>query len=175
MLSISVYRSLLRLYPSAHRAQFGEEMVAVFGHAKAETDSKEPGEPRGLPGARSCGHRARRAAGTLASPGRELCRTLVFHEEVYDAQSISFSENDRRIDDDHSGRSCAGHQEGRNDFVLPCESSDWTTPADTLRFVGGHLSNPRVLLHRRNDRVGDSVRDAAFGSPSTSRDPGGPR
>ena len=43
MLSISVYRSLLRLYPAAHREQFGEEMVAVFGDAKAETDSKSLG------------------------------------------------------------------------------------------------------------------------------------
>jgi len=36
MLSISVYRNLLRLYPATHREQFGEEMVAVFGDARAE-------------------------------------------------------------------------------------------------------------------------------------------
>jgi len=40
MFSISVYRILLRLYPAAHREQFGEEMAAVFGDAKAETASK---------------------------------------------------------------------------------------------------------------------------------------
>ena len=36
MLSVSLYRSLLRLYPALHRKQFGEEMVAVFGEMQAE-------------------------------------------------------------------------------------------------------------------------------------------
>jgi hypothetical protein len=40
MLSVSIYRGLLRLYPALHRKQFGEEMVAVFGEMQAETASK---------------------------------------------------------------------------------------------------------------------------------------
>jgi hypothetical protein len=40
MLSVGVYRNLLRLYPALHRKQFGEEMVAVFGERQAETASK---------------------------------------------------------------------------------------------------------------------------------------
>ncbi len=40
MLSVGVYRNLLRLYPAFHRKQFGEEMVAVFGEMQAETASK---------------------------------------------------------------------------------------------------------------------------------------
>jgi len=40
MLSVSVYRNLLRLYPALHRKQFGEEMVAVFGEMETETASK---------------------------------------------------------------------------------------------------------------------------------------
>jgi hypothetical protein len=40
MLSVSIYRSLLRLYPALHRERFGEEMVAVFGEMETETISK---------------------------------------------------------------------------------------------------------------------------------------
>jgi len=40
MLSITLYRSLMRLYPAFHRERFGEEMIAVFGDMQAETVSK---------------------------------------------------------------------------------------------------------------------------------------
>ena len=40
MRSISIYRSLLRLYPASHRKEFGEEMIAVFGEMQAEMASK---------------------------------------------------------------------------------------------------------------------------------------
>jgi len=40
MLSITLYRSLLRLYPAFHRERFGEEMIAVFAEMQAETVSK---------------------------------------------------------------------------------------------------------------------------------------
>jgi hypothetical protein len=40
MLSVSIYRSLLRLYPAPHRERFGEEMAAVFGEMESETVSK---------------------------------------------------------------------------------------------------------------------------------------
>jgi hypothetical protein len=36
---LRLYRLALRLYPTAHREQFGEEMVAVFGELQAETVS----------------------------------------------------------------------------------------------------------------------------------------
>jgi hypothetical protein len=40
MLSVSVYRYLLRLYPAFHRRRFGQEMTAVFGELQAENLSK---------------------------------------------------------------------------------------------------------------------------------------
>jgi hypothetical protein len=40
MLSMTLYRSLLRLYPAFHRERFGEEMIAVFADMQAETVSK---------------------------------------------------------------------------------------------------------------------------------------
>jgi hypothetical protein len=40
MLSVGVYRNLLRLYPAIHREQFAEEMVAVFEEIRAEAASK---------------------------------------------------------------------------------------------------------------------------------------
>lgn len=40
VLSVSVYRTLLRLYPGCHREQFGEEMVGVFEDRRAEADAK---------------------------------------------------------------------------------------------------------------------------------------
>jgi hypothetical protein len=40
MLSVSIYRSLLRLYPAPHRKRFGDEMVAVFGEMETEIVSK---------------------------------------------------------------------------------------------------------------------------------------
>jgi hypothetical protein len=40
MLSISIYRHLLRLYPAFHRKAFGDEMVVVFSELQAETVSK---------------------------------------------------------------------------------------------------------------------------------------
>jgi len=40
MLSISLYRGLLHLYPAFHRERFGKEMIAVFGDMQAETVSK---------------------------------------------------------------------------------------------------------------------------------------
>jgi len=40
MLSMTLYRNLLRLYPAFHRERFGEEMIAVFGDMQAETVSK---------------------------------------------------------------------------------------------------------------------------------------
>jgi hypothetical protein len=40
MLSVRVYRKLLRLYPALHRERFGEEMAAVFGEMETDTVSK---------------------------------------------------------------------------------------------------------------------------------------
>jgi len=40
MLSVSIYRRLLRLYPAPHRERFGDEMVAVFGEMETEIVSK---------------------------------------------------------------------------------------------------------------------------------------
>ncbi len=40
MVSVSIYRHLLRLYPAFHRERFGEEMTAVFGELQAENVSK---------------------------------------------------------------------------------------------------------------------------------------
>ena len=40
MLSLKIYRNLLRLYPALHREQFGQEMMTVFGEMQAETASK---------------------------------------------------------------------------------------------------------------------------------------
>jgi hypothetical protein len=40
MLSVSVYRQLLRLYPAPHRRQFGEEMIAVFGDIRSDAASR---------------------------------------------------------------------------------------------------------------------------------------
>ncbi len=37
---IGVYRQLLRLYPAAHRDQFGNEMLAIFSDLEAERASK---------------------------------------------------------------------------------------------------------------------------------------
>jgi hypothetical protein len=37
---VTVYERLLRLYPAAHREQFGEEMLEVFGEAAAEAQDK---------------------------------------------------------------------------------------------------------------------------------------
>ena len=68
MFSISVYRNLLRLYPSAHREQFGEERAAVFGDAQAETASKSVWN-RGV-------FLAREAVGILRGALQEHWRTL---------------------------------------------------------------------------------------------------
>ena len=68
MFSISVYRNLLRLYPSAHREQFGEEMAAVFGDAQAEMASKSVWN-RGV-------FVAREAVGILRGALQEHWRTL---------------------------------------------------------------------------------------------------
>jgi hypothetical protein len=40
MLSMTLYRSLLHLYPAFHHERFGEEMIAVFGEMQAEAVSK---------------------------------------------------------------------------------------------------------------------------------------
>ena len=40
MLSVTIYRQLLRLYPASHRERFGPEMTAVFGELQAENLSK---------------------------------------------------------------------------------------------------------------------------------------
>jgi len=40
MLTLTLYRRLLKLYPAPHREQFGEEMIAVFGEMQAEKASK---------------------------------------------------------------------------------------------------------------------------------------
>jgi hypothetical protein len=40
VLRLRLYRLALRLYPTAHRERFGEEMVAVFGELQAETVSR---------------------------------------------------------------------------------------------------------------------------------------
>ena len=37
---LAIYRQLLRLYPAAHRRQFGEEMLAVFVDVRAEIARK---------------------------------------------------------------------------------------------------------------------------------------
>ncbi len=39
MISVRMYRQLLRLYPAPHRHQFGEEMVAVFREIRSEATS----------------------------------------------------------------------------------------------------------------------------------------
>ncbi len=41
-LLIRVYRSLLRLYPAAFRAEFGDEMAAVFATAVREAAAEGP-------------------------------------------------------------------------------------------------------------------------------------
>lgn len=38
---LTVYRQLLRLYPAAHRQQFGEEMLAVFVDVRADIEKKK--------------------------------------------------------------------------------------------------------------------------------------
>lgn len=38
---LTLYRRLLRLYPAAHRLQFGEEMLAVFVDARADVAKKK--------------------------------------------------------------------------------------------------------------------------------------
>jgi hypothetical protein len=38
---LNLYRNLLRLYPAAHRAAFGEEMVVVFCELRDEAQSKK--------------------------------------------------------------------------------------------------------------------------------------
>jgi hypothetical protein len=68
MLSISVYRNLLRLYPAAHRERFGEEMAAVFGEAQAARASESPWN-------RSV-FLAREAAGILRAALQEHWRAL---------------------------------------------------------------------------------------------------
>jgi hypothetical protein len=40
MLSMTIYRQLLRLYPASHRERFGPEMTAVFGELQAENLSR---------------------------------------------------------------------------------------------------------------------------------------
>jgi hypothetical protein len=36
---LTIYRQLLRLYPAAYRARFGEEMLAVFSEVESENES----------------------------------------------------------------------------------------------------------------------------------------
>ena len=40
MISLSLYQRALRLYPTPHREQFGEEMIAVFRELQAEMATK---------------------------------------------------------------------------------------------------------------------------------------
>jgi len=40
MLSLSLYRHALRLYPAFHREPFGDEMIAVFCELQAETATR---------------------------------------------------------------------------------------------------------------------------------------
>src|ERR1700730_18773174 len=40
MLSLSLYRHALRLYPGFHREQFGEEMIALFRELQADMATK---------------------------------------------------------------------------------------------------------------------------------------
>jgi len=68
MLSVGVYRNLLRLYPSSHRAQFAEEMVGVFEERLAEAVSKSTF-------ARSK-FLAREATGVVGGAFQERWRTL---------------------------------------------------------------------------------------------------
>ena len=68
MLSVGVYRSLLRLYPACHREQFREEMVGVFEDRRAEVASKSR-FARGV-------LLAREATGVVGGAFQERWRTL---------------------------------------------------------------------------------------------------
>jgi hypothetical protein len=171
MLSVSVYRQLLRLYPAPHRRQFGEEMIAVFGDIRSDAAS------RGAV-ARIVFY-IRESAGLIAGAMQEHWRRLGGDPDV-----LWFSP-----------RRATMHTEFRfpkttavlmtiilAGLVLAIKkgetisSSNVNPPIGPLPpthsvLLGGHLSNPRILLCRGVDWVGDSVRDAAVGSAS----PGGHR
>jgi hypothetical protein len=66
---LSIYRSLLYLYPSAYRDEYGEEMMAVFDEVQAEIVKK-----RLL--ARAVSH-AREAGGLLCGSVQEHVRSIV--------------------------------------------------------------------------------------------------
>jgi hypothetical protein len=72
MISVSIYRHLLRLYPAPHRDQFGEEMIAVFGEIRTETAA------RGVV-ARSVFY-VREGAGVIAGALQEHWRALGGHD-----------------------------------------------------------------------------------------------
>ncbi len=175
MLSMTLYRGLLRLYPAFHRERFGEEMIAVFGDMQAETVSK--------------GTMARvvfwtrESAGVVAGALQEHWRALggedvlamVSDEGVYDANRISFSEGNCGFDGDYSRRRDAGHSEGRKHFGVAARrrgSSHRTDPSDALGFVGRHCDGPCFLLRCGNDRVGDSICHAPVGSAPVGRNRG---
>ncbi|MFZ0862578.1 MAG: hypothetical protein WB781_03815 [Candidatus Sulfotelmatobacter sp.] len=68
MLSLSLYRHALRLYPAFHRERFGDEMIAVFCELQAETAT------RGMfAQSRFC---VRETAGVVAGALREHWRVL---------------------------------------------------------------------------------------------------
>jgi hypothetical protein len=69
VLSVGVYRTLLRLYPEFHRERFAEEMVGVFEERRAEVASKSR-FARGL-------LLAREATGVVGGAFHEHWRTLV--------------------------------------------------------------------------------------------------
>jgi hypothetical protein len=68
MLSVSIYRRLLRLYPAPHRERFGEEMAAVFGEMETDTVSKSMVERAAF--------WFRETAGVLSGAVREHWRAL---------------------------------------------------------------------------------------------------
>jgi hypothetical protein len=68
MLTLSVYRHLLLLYPESHRDRFGEEMVSVFGEMQAEATGMGTGA--------QIGFYARETAGLMVGALREHWRSL---------------------------------------------------------------------------------------------------
>src|SRR5580704_3112982 len=68
MLTITIYRLLLRLYPSSYHDEYGEEMMAVFSEMHAEIENKSS-----LVLAVSC---AREAGGLLRGALHEHVRNI---------------------------------------------------------------------------------------------------
>src|SRR5215475_4523597 len=67
----SVYRSLLYLYPSAHRREYGEEMITVFLDLEADTRQRQKGILR------TSGFWMREVQGLLGGALQEHVRSLL--------------------------------------------------------------------------------------------------